>query len=131
MDELLQRIIHGGIKGKKVGKEDMSRFREFQLSRAHKEKPIAREFGCQKTGANTVSSYAELFKGQSSIPALNNISLDLDHAVVCNRTDFFISWEQIEMELRKYLMCSVTPCPFQLNRALFFTINKEQAARFE
>ncbi|KAI7997096.1 Serine/threonine-protein kinase Nek3 [Camellia lanceoleosa] len=128
-------------KGNEGIKADMRRIRTSQPSGTsipHMEKAITGEFRGHITGAtrgqytwvNRGRSYAELFKVESSYLARNSVSIYLNHAVVCTRTDFFISWEQIERELCKYLKCSVTLRPFQLNRALLITKSKEQAAEF-
>ncbi|KAI8000907.1 hypothetical protein LOK49_LG09G02293 [Camellia lanceoleosa] len=80
-----------------------------------------------KTGMNRGRSYAEVLKLQSSFSISNDSSLVLQQAVMCERTDFFISWEQIEKVLCKSFKLSIKLRPFQLNRALFFTKTKEMA----
>ncbi|GMP84160.1 hypothetical protein CsSME_00037788 [Camellia sinensis var. sinensis] len=51
----------------------------------------------------------------------------MERAVVRVRCDFSSSWAQIEKELSKYLKKCIAFRPFQINRALFWVSNREEA----
>lgn len=81
----------------------------------------------QKIGTNRARLYADLYIDETSKPEMIFSDSNVDCIVVCTRTDFFVSWAQIEKELSKYLRKTIVLRSFQLNRALFLSTNRNEA----
>ncbi|CAL5428717.1 unnamed protein product [Camellia sinensis] len=139
---LLETILFGARQnkcnrdeeGKKVGNEITKEakakvpYNNVRLNGANRGNDTVEKGQQRKTGASRGRSYAEVLKLPSMSSLRDDHSLVFHQAVVCERADFFIGWEQIEKELCKSYKISIQLRPFQLNRALFFTKNEDMVA---
>ncbi|KAI8019446.1 Diacylglycerol kinase 1 [Camellia lanceoleosa] len=133
MATMLERIIHGGFRVSDVERNVRSTDKgghnnnnRFGFSSRKGDSEGNRSI-LQETGANRAVSYADVLKSRSSSSDGNNFFLEIRKMVVCTRMNFFDKWAQIEKELNRSFKTSIVLRPFQLNKAMFFAENSDEA----
>ncbi|CAL5421948.1 unnamed protein product [Camellia sinensis] len=115
---MLCKVICNEPKRNTIGMDVGVRVTEGVQSKGTKEEAWER-----KTGVNRGRQFVDLFTKNRT----GNLRADMERAVVRVRCDFSSSWAQIEKELSKYLKKSIAFRPSQINRALFWVSNREEA----
>ncbi|KAI7984378.1 hypothetical protein LOK49_LG15G01831 [Camellia lanceoleosa] len=133
MATMLERIIHGGFRVLDVERNVRSTDKgghnnknQFDFSSRKGDSEGNRSI-LQETGANRAVSYADVLKSRSNSLDGNNFFLEIRKMVVCTRMNFFDEWAQIEKELNRSFKTSIVLRPFQLNKAMFFAQNSDEA----
>ncbi|CAL5350478.1 unnamed protein product [Camellia sinensis] len=115
---MLRKVICNEPKRNTIGMDVGVRVTEGVQSKGTKEEAWER-----KTRVNRGRQFVDLFTKNRT----GNLRADMERAVVRVRCDFSSSWAQIEKELSKYLKKSIAFRPSQINRALFWVSNREEA----